>query len=107
MSEHTPTPWKTVSPYTVLIGNGQARVIAIQDIGSRTLVTTSPSVLPGEQHDNAEYIVLACNSHQDMVKMLDDVAKRITDSDEWWMDDPDRGGFDLEAIEALVAKATT
>ncbi len=52
----------------------------------------------------AEFIVLACNSHKDLVTMLRDIAKRITDSDEWWLDDPNKGGFDLEAIEALIVK---
>ncbi|MCP4645789.1 MAG: hypothetical protein GY851_35415 [bacterium] len=42
----------------------------------------------------------------DMLAMLEDVACRIIESENWWMDCPDRGGFDLDAIQALIAKAT-
>ncbi len=41
----------------------------------------------------------------DTLKILEDVKKRIEDSEQWWIRDPDCGGFDLEAIEAAIAKA--
>lgn len=40
-----------------------------------------------------------------MLEVLKDVLRRISDSDEWWMDCPERGGFDKEAIEAAIAGA--
>ena len=32
------------------------------------------------------------------------VRETIKDSDEWWMEFPDKGGFDLDAIEAYFKK---
>lgn len=31
--------------------------------------------------------------------------KIIEESDEWWMDSPDRGGFDTESMDAAINKA--
>lgn len=34
---------------------------------------------------------------------LEDVRRRILDREQpWWIDDPNRGGFDLEMIEAAL-----
>lgn len=41
----------------------------------------------------------------DLLEALKYVANRIEASDEWWMDCPNRGGFDLEMINAAIAKA--
>jgi predicted KAP-like P-loop ATPase len=53
----------------------------------------------------AECIIRAVNSHQKLVDALKDIKRRIEESDEWWMDSPDRGGFDLEAINAALTAA--
>lgn len=37
-----------------------------------------------------------------MREALEYVRKRIEDHDEWWMDCPDRGGFDLNKINAAL-----
>lgn len=42
----------------------------------------------------------------ELLDQLQDVLSRIEQSEEWWMDCPDRGGFDAEAIRAAIAKAT-
>lgn len=34
---------------------------------------------------------------------LRDVRRRITESEEWWMDNPHRGGFDVDLIESALA----
>ena len=53
---------------------------------------------------HAEYIVRACNAFPAMEKMLQEVVNVIEgDESEWWMDDPDRGGFDLAGIKAALA----
>jgi hypothetical protein len=33
---------------------------------------------------------------------LIDVLRRIENSEEWWMNVPDRGGFDTDMIEAAL-----
>lgn len=40
-----------------------------------------------------------------MLAALRDVLKRIEGSDQWWMDNPDRGGFDVDMIEKAIASA--
>lgn len=43
----------------------------------------------------------------DLLAALQDTLRRIEDSDEWWMDSPDRGGMDDDMIRAAIAKATS
>ena len=54
----------------------------------------------------AESIVRACNSYPDLLAACVDVIKRVKGSDAWWMDEPGRGGIDIEMLEAAIAKAT-
>lgn len=42
----------------------------------------------------------------ELVAVLQDVLKRIDDSWEWWIDVPERGGFDRSMIESAIAKTT-
>lgn len=42
---------------------------------------------------------------QKLVGALDDCLDRIEKSEFWWMDCPDRGGFDAEAIRAALSEA--
>ena len=65
-----------------------------------------------EDKANAALIIEAVNSyaaHKARIKALEDllktVAKTVRESDCWWMDMPDRGGFDLAAIDAALASA--
>lgn len=55
-----------------------------------------------ERSANARLIAAA----PELLEQLADVLKRIEETDHWWMDCPDRGGFDAEAIRAIIAKAT-
>ena len=41
----------------------------------------------------------------DMLLALEDVMKRIYDCEEWWIDEPTRGGFDTKIIKAAISKA--
>ena len=36
---------------------------------------------------------------------LEDVRHRIENSDHWWIDDPAKGGFDMDMIEAALGHA--
>ena len=40
----------------------------------------------------------------ELLEALKNVKQVIEDSEQWWMDCPDRGGFDLRAIENLIAR---
>jgi len=42
----------------------------------------------------------------DLLEMLRTIHDTIDDHDAWWMDCPDRGGFDLDRIKAIIAQAT-
>lgn len=54
------------------------------------------------EKDDAYLIRAAPN----LLAALKDVLRRIENSEHWWMDTPDRGGFDTEMIEAAIALAT-
>lgn len=41
----------------------------------------------------------------ELLKELIKARKIIEESDEWWMDSPDRGGFDTESMDAAINKA--
>lgn len=43
---------------------------------------------------------------QPLVEALKDVADRIEKSENWWMDCPDRGGFDVDLINSALATLT-
>lgn len=45
-----------------------------------------------------------CNA--EMLECLKEIKKTIESSEHWWMDCPNKGGFDLEKIEELIKKAT-
>ncbi|KKM14292.1 hypothetical protein LCGC14_1707590 [marine sediment metagenome] len=95
MSKHTKGPW-AINEFLVYAENGNGCTLA-------TINSTSKGISDEEAQANARLIAAA----PEMKNMLEDMAKRITNSEEWWMDDPNRGGFDLEAIEALLNKATS
>ena len=42
-----------------------------------------------------------------LVALLKDMRQIIERSDHWWMDAPDRGGFDTQAIDALLNELET
>lgn len=50
---------------------------------------------------NANLISAAPELLTELIK----ARKIIEESDEWWMDSPDRGGFDIESIDAAINKA--
>lgn len=56
----------------------------------------------GDLHPDARLLEAA----PDLLAALQVVLKTIETSEHWWMDAPDRGGFDLEDIRAVIAKAT-
>jgi hypothetical protein len=50
-----------------------------------------------------------CADHQKiemLVTELQKILKVVADSDAWWMDCPDRGGIDTEAIESVLRKVS-
>ena len=50
---------------------------------------------------NANLISAAPELLTELIK----VRKIIEESDEWWMDSPDRGGFNTESMDAAINKA--
>lgn len=54
---------------------------------------------------NARKLEKRMNSHDALVAVLLEIKHKIIESGEWWMDCPDRGGFDLEAIESALKLA--
>lgn len=47
---------------------------------------------------------LICAAPELLIQLMK-VCEAIEESDYWWMDDPSRGGFDLESIKSAIYKA--
>jgi hypothetical protein len=89
-AQHTPGPWKA-DPFgrdTFIVkdyGDGSGRHIAtVRHPGDVPVILAAPELL----------------------EVLEDVLRRIEGSELWWMDCPDRGGFDTDRISAVIVKAT-
>lgn len=99
-AQHTSGPWRITGSKTkyveASIGNG--RVQEVCAVGP----TEADDGYGPTQAANARLIAAA----PDLLEALQAVLSRIEKSEEWWMDCPDRGGFDAEAIRAAIAKAT-
>ncbi len=97
MIEHTPGPWgfeDDVNKHLITAG---------LDEGGCIIYVADPSFSDTEGLDKANARLIA--TAPDLLRELEDVKARIEESEEWWIDDPDLGGFDLEAIDAAIAKA--
>jgi len=99
MSAHTPGPW--------IAKNGAPTFIPLRAHHCEKL-GFSIGFVSWEKDDgrglpiaNARLIAAA----PELLEALQDVLSRIEKSEEWWMDCPDRGGFDAEVIRAAIAKA--
>ena len=112
--KHTPLPWhlaekwlsrKTEIP-TVYAADECLRYIALCNDGLNPIEDQEGNPIPQTDNlANANFIVRACNNHYKLLDALKDVKKRVDDSDEWWMDSPDRGGIDMEVVEKAIAEA--
>ena len=51
---------------------------------------------------NAAHIVKCVNSHEILLEALKNVLLVIDNSDEWWIDCPNKGGFDRNKIEEAI-----
>lgn len=60
------------------------------------MVDAIPAYQPGGMRKKLEA------DHLEVRRQLADVLKRIVDSGDWWMSDPFRGGFDVEAIRKAL-----
>jgi len=58
--------------------------------------------IDGIDHPDAILIAAA----PDLLEALQSVMKWIDASEHWWIDCPNKGGFDVESIKAAIRKAT-
>jgi len=131
MSEHTELPWRAIrntgirndGGYVVFSKPKPCHYSGQDERYEREIK---------EWHGNLEFIALACNafadieegvslivrkdhyyqleaqakSQPDLLEALQYVITVIKDDDSpWWMDCPDKGGFDVEKLETAIEKA--
>lgn len=105
MSEHTPVPWRTA-------GSGPATphfALSVRTVAGGIAEGTICRIWQrAEAKANAEFIVRACNAHDDMLEALIEVIKTAENPDmPWWIDNSNGCtiGFDLAKIKAAIARA--
>jgi len=110
---HTPTPWFVSDwnndfgdePFMVhsqeneIIRAGQS---GIWPGGIIKTAIANTEECDGDRVANAAFIVKAVNAHEGLVAALRDVLGRMENHDAWWIDSPNKGGFDRDMIEAAL-----
>lgn len=57
-------------------------------------------------HNDMHQFVSLYDVMEPILSALQDVRSRIIKSEHWWMDSPNRGGFDLDAISNALRAAS-
>jgi hypothetical protein len=93
--KHTPGPWRINRDRNIEAGDGN--VIRVCGV-----IMPCGYVPDGDEgYANARLIAAA----PELLDSLKDALKTIEASDHWWMDCPDKGGFNADTIRAAIAKA--
>lgn len=95
-TKHTKLPWER--------WNKDDQVIAGADGYVCRLGMPPQEILSAKDEANLEFIIRACNCHDELARVLNDTLDMIINSECWWMDCPDKGGLDAEAIANILAK---
>ena len=102
MSKHTPTPWHSFGP--IIHHNGQHVAHVVNNERHPDGDTGSP-----EQRANAEFIVRACNSFDDLLAACKAVAAALDriqqDGSIVWLDDGPVHESASERLAWVIAKA--
>lgn len=105
MSKHTPGPWSpTFNTGAVMQGYSQPHGVVGAGEHRLKIICGCFGDIGGEDIAAANARLIA--AAPELLEALKDVLHRIEESEEWWMDCPDRGGFDTEVITAAITKAT-
>ena len=94
-SQHTQGPWEVVE-------ESRGGKFMIFGPGSRDIVASVSDVMGPACQANAEFIVRACNSHDDLLSVLDEILREV---DEAYADGVPLPPWDSRARSAY-AKAT-
>lgn len=102
--KHTPGPWLRDGRTVYALTHDGWRN-GVEQFRNRFYANVQPDRECGEDEAvaNPALIVRAVNSHDALIAALEDCKRRIEKSEHWWMDCPDRGGMDLEMIDAALA----
>ena len=107
---HTPTPWKTknVSIYKGHIGY---KTLITNSEGVFIASTSSDKLEKEEQESNTQFIVTACNAHEDLVELAKDLREYFADCADASAEGdplefkPNKEMTILEKIEQTLSKA--
>jgi hypothetical protein len=103
MTTHTPLPWKVEDNLPGSEGNVWIYAPNAADVWHRTVASVGDmEEIDGEDLANAEFIVHACNSHDDLVTLAELVAADYEDAADW----KDAKGRMQTLAYAALAKAT-
>lgn len=102
-TKHTPSPWKVCSTYAqAQKGHGYIAAWSDQEL---PIATVKPLHLdPEESRANMDFIVRACNRHDELVAALES-CESILSAIECGQDKPMATGQILDVARAALAKA--
>lgn len=102
----TPGPWK-IEEDNLGCKNIIGNVVFEEDSEAQEIFVCSDigytTGLADERQDLANAHLIA--EAPKLLRVLEHVRHVIENSDHWWMDCPDKGGFDLEEIKDTISKA--
>lgn len=101
MKHHTPGPWiieENASHYPFVMAEDNNVVAA--------LFENDGSLYYGRSHEETIANTKLIAAAPDLLEALDYVQKVISNIDAWWIDIPDKGGFDISIIKSAIKKAT-
>ena len=105
--KHTPGPWEVTRGGELMLKDERIiRATLAFDSHRmrqiRTIARTFNNAGTEESLANARLIAAA----PEMLDALLYVKGRVDGGEEWWIRTPERGGFDMNLIDAAIAKAT-
>lgn len=95
-SKHTAGPWE--------YHRKKLGVSSVLEITADKVYAVAETTWDSDVDEANARLIVASPELLDVCKYC---LQRIKDSEEWWMDSPERGGFDTVKIEAAIKKATS
>lgn len=97
---------KTWKASTVDLSKNKFEVVPFTDEYGSVIVLEDKICTVNSSRADAEENAKLIASAPELLAVLKYVLKTVDESDDWWMNIPEKGGFDRDLIEQTILKAT-